>query len=313
MAIAANNAATTATTKAADAGAYAAQAASSQTNADGSAQAAASFLQQAQAILLDPVTGLVDKYAAVKVLADVTANSLGKAQAKYGVQVDADGVSGGLELIGGGGRVDFGVRASTFFIAAPAGSGVPSAVPFIVRTTEAVIGGVTIPIGVYIANAFIQNASITNAKIGGDIWSSNYAAGQAGWWLSRAGNMEVNNLYARGEIAGGAFRSADWPAAGLTGFYLGPNGLMIGNQRNGKYFWATASGDIYSPQFKIVGGNAEFGGVLDAVIGTFKLVRSPSRSGPAGPSGAGKGYDLTENGFKFFDSNGTLRIEIGDD
>lgn len=237
--------------------------------ADGSAQAAASFLQQAQAILIDPVTGLVDKYAAVKVLADATANSLGKVQAKYGVQVDADGVSGGFELIGGGGRVDFGARASTFFIAAPAGSGVPSAVPFIVRTTEAVIGGVTIPIGVYIANAFIQNASITNAKIGGDIWSSNYAAGVAGWRLNRAGNMEVNNLYARGEIAGGAFRSADWPAAGLSGFYLGQNGLMLGNTNNNKYFWVTSGGDIYAPGFSIVNGIAIFSGALGAASGTF--------------------------------------------
>jgi hypothetical protein len=47
---------------------------------------------------------------------------------------------------------------------------------------------------VYVADAFIQNARSPTPKIGGDIWSSNYAAGQAGWCLSRAGNMEVNNL-----------------------------------------------------------------------------------------------------------------------
>lgn len=313
MAITSSNAATTATTKAADAGAYAAQAASSQTNADGSAQAAASFLQQAQAILRDPVTGLVDKYAAVKVLADATANSLGKAQAKYGVQVDADGVSGGFELIGGGGRVDFGVRASGFFIAAPASSGIPTAVPFIVRTTETVIGGVTIPIGMYVADAFIQNASITNAKIGGDIWSSNFVAGQSGWRLYRSGDMEINNLHARGTVTGGGFTGAyDWPVSGQGGFHLGASGLLIGNARTGGYFQVESSGDIYAPGFSIVNRVAIFGGVLSAATGTFQLVRSPTRSGPAGTAGSGKGYDLTGQGFQFFDSNNVARIEIGD-
>lgn len=269
-AIAANNAATTATTRAADAGVYAAQAANSQTNADGSAQAAASFLQQAQAILRDPVTGLVDKYAAVKVLADATAESLGQARAKYGVQVDVDGVSGGFELIGGGGRVDFGVRASTFFIAAPAGSGIPTAVPFIVRTTETVIGGVTIPIGVYIADAFIQNASITNAKIGGDIWSSNFVAGQSGWRLYRSGDMEVNNLHARGTVTGGGFTSVyDWPTNGQGGFHLSASGLLIGNARIGGYFQVEPNGDIYTPGFRVVGRNAIFSGALAGASGTF--------------------------------------------
>lgn len=270
-AIAANNAATTATTRAADAGVYAAQAASSQANADGSAQAAASFLQQAQAILLDPVSGLVDKYAAVKVLADATANSLGQAQAKYGVQVDVDGVSGGFELIGGGGRIDFGVRASSFFIAAPAGSGIPTAVPFIVRTTETVIGGVTIPIGMYVADAFIQNASITNAKIGGDIWSSNFVAGVSGWRLYRSGDLEINNLRARGSIVGGAFSGHAWPASG-TGYFLGPEGLLIGNARTGGYFQVESNGDIYTPGFSVVGRTAIFSGALAAASGTLGTI-----------------------------------------
>lgn len=291
-AIAANNAATTATTRAADAGAYAAQAANSQTNADGSAQAAASFLQQAQATLRDPVTGLVDKYAAVKVLADATAESLGEARAKYGVQLDVDGVAGGFELIGGGGRVDFGVRASSFFIAAPAGSGIPTAVPFIVRTTETVIGGVTIPIGMYVADAFIQNASITNAKIGGDIWSSNYVAGQAGWRLSRAGNMEVNNLRARGHIAGGALDRWNWPDAG-TGFYLGPEGLLLGNERTGPYFQVGVDGNVRSPGFEIIGGRAKFSGNVVTGAGTgFRIEMGPDDPTYAMWAGSGIKNDI---------------------
>ena len=318
-AIAANNAATTATTRAADAGVYAAQAANSQTNADGSAQAAASFLQQAQAILLDPVSGLIDKYAAVKVLADATAESMGQAQAKYGVQVDVNGVAGGFELIGGGGRVDFGVRASSFFIAAPAGSGIPTAVPFIVRTTETVIGGVTIPIGVYIADAFIQNASITNAKIGGDIWSSNFVAGASGWRLYRSGDMEINNLRARGAIVGGAFSSYAWPSSG-EGFYLGPEGLLLGNPSTGKYFNVGAGGDIYAPGFTIINGKATFAGNVVSGSGSgFRIEMGPDDPVYAFWAGAGAKNDvnaifyLKRNGAGYFGgalTAGTLRTAV---
>ena len=268
-AAAASNAATTAGTAAGQAGSYLQQVAQSATNADGSAQAAASYVQQAQAILTNPITGLQASYAAVKVLADATVNSLSGVQAKYSVQLDADGVAGGFELIAGGGRLDFGVRASTFFIAAPAGSGIASSVPFIVRTTETVIGGVTIPIGVYIANAFIQNASITNAKIGGDIWSSNYSPGQAGWYLNRSGDMEINNLRARGFIAGGAFTHWAWPENGGTGFYLGPEGMLLGNQNTGKFAILFANGDIQTPYLTMTSEGAKYSGALSGATGTF--------------------------------------------
>lgn len=288
-------------------------ASSAANNAKGSAEASAQFLQQAQAILTDPITGLVDKYAAVKVQADATADSVKGVVAKYGVQVDADGVSGGFEVIGGGRQVSFGVRATTFSIAAPLGSSIPSAIPFIVRATETVIGGVTIPIGVYISDAFIQNASITNAKIGGDIWSSNYAAGVSGWYLQRTGDFYANNVRLRGSVAGGGYDSYQWPSVGQSGFYLGPEGLRLGNYGTGKYVQMNANGDIYTPQFQSAGGKATFYGELSGATGTFQLVRSPSRSGPAGNSGAGAGYDLIGAGLYFYDGQNALPyIELGD-
>jgi hypothetical protein len=110
-----------------------------------------------QATVSDPATGLVTKYAAVKTQAEAAANAVGAVQAKYSVQVEADGVVGGTELLGGGGRVDFGVRASSFFVAAPAGTGIPKQVPFVVRTTWTTIGGYSYPPGVYMDSAFIYN------------------------------------------------------------------------------------------------------------------------------------------------------------
>ena len=312
-AAAASNAATTAGTAAGQAGSYLQQVAQSATNADGSAQAAASFLQQAQAILTNPITGLVDKYAAVKVLADATAESLGLVQAKYSVQVDVDGVAGGLEVIAGGGRVDFGVRASTFFLAAPLGSPIPFSLPFIVRTTETVVGGVTIPIGMYVADAFIQHASITNAKIGGDIWSSNWVPGVSGWYLNRAGDFFANSVSVRGMVAGGGFGTAhDWPTNGQGGFHLSAAGLLLGNARTGGYFQIESNGDVYAPGFSIVNRVAMFSGVLSAVTGTFQLVRSPGRSGPAGNAGSGAGYDQIGTGLYFYDGvNALPTIELG--
>lgn len=58
----------------------------------------------------DPETGLVAGYAAVQTKAEAAVTAVGKIEAKYSVKVDADNVVGGLELLAGGGRVDFGVR-----------------------------------------------------------------------------------------------------------------------------------------------------------------------------------------------------------
>ncbi|WP_308921754.1 hypothetical protein [Janthinobacterium sp. J1-1] len=310
-ATAANNAATTAGTAAGQAGSYLQQVAQSATNADGSAQAAASYLLQAQATLKDPITGLVTGVAAVKASGEATADSVEGLKAKYSIKMDVGGIVGGLELLGGGDVIDFAVHASIFSIAAPAGSGIAAAVPFIVRTTETVVGGVTIPIGVYIANAFIQNASITNAKIGGDIWSSNYSPGQAGWYLNRAGDFYANSVRLRGAITGGAFTEFAWPTG--AGFYLGPEGLRLGDIGSGKYFHVSADGQIYAPGLTIINGAATFGGVLSAVTGTFQLVRSPGRSGPAGNAGSGAGYDQTGTGLYFYDGvNALPYIELGE-
>ena len=276
QASAASSSATTADTRASAAGVFATQAANSATAADGSSTAAALFLQQAQAILKDPITGLVDKYAAVKVLADATASALDGARARYAVQLDTDGVAGGFELIGGGGRIDAGWRATSFFIAGPAGGPVAPSVPFIVRTTETVIGGVTIPIGTYIADAFIQNASITNAKIGGDIWSSNFVAGQSGWRLYRSGDLEINNLRARGSVMGGAYTSYAWPENNGIGYYLGPEGFLFGNPSTGRYLQMGAEGNIYTPGLSVVNGRANFSGNVNTGMGAgFRIEMGP--------------------------------------
>lgn len=46
----------------------------------------------------------------------------------------------------------------------------------------------------------LQDASVTNLKIGNVIQSSNYVPGLAGWHINKLGNIEAHNIYARGDI-----------------------------------------------------------------------------------------------------------------
>ncbi|NWD57260.1 phage tail protein [Pseudomonas veronii] len=88
-----------------------------------------------------------------------------------GLQVDPSGVSS-----------QFVVRADTFMLLNLA-NGTPVS-PF------AVTGGQT-----FINSAFIQDGTITNAKIGNYIQSNNYVAGASGWKLFFDGTFEINGSF----------------------------------------------------------------------------------------------------------------------
>lgn len=49
---------------------------------------------------------------------------------------------------------------------------------------------------VFINEAFIADGTITNAKIGSFISSTNYVEGQQGWILNKAGTFEINGTVA---------------------------------------------------------------------------------------------------------------------
>lgn len=73
----------------------------------------------------------------------------------------------------------------------------------------------------------------------------------------------------KGGVRNGAYTGWAWPAAGENGFYLGPEGLLLGNANNGRYLQVTSDGNIYAPKFSIENGNATFSGALNAASGTF--------------------------------------------
>ncbi|KOQ85969.1 host specificity protein, partial [Enterobacter asburiae] len=66
-------------------------------------------------------------------------------------------------------------------------------------------GTVTLPFVIqngqtFIRDTFIQDGTITNAKIGNVIQSNNYSAGTAGWTINKNGSAEFNNVTVRGGV-----------------------------------------------------------------------------------------------------------------
>lgn len=142
-------------------------------------------------------------------------------------------------------------------------------------------------------NAILRGTVVATAgSIGGNtinatgMQSPGYVAGSAGWRVNSSGAVEFFSATLRGNLKGGSFTGYAWPASG-NGFYLGPEGLLLGNANTYTggagtgYFQVTASGDIYTPNLSIqngalyfngsgtFNGNGNFNGNLNAAGGTF--------------------------------------------
>jgi hypothetical protein len=201
--------------------------------------------------------------AAIQTEASTRATQTGELYAKYTVKVDVAGLISGYGLASTANNAaptsSFGVRANAFFVAPPAvasdtapttdlydgyvwldTSVIPNVtryrsgsswvlnapvLPFVVQATPTTVNGVAVPAGVYMRDAFIQNGTITNAKIanlavdsakiasvsadkvtagsiavGQDIQSAGYVAGSSGWRINGDGNAEFSNATVRGTV-----------------------------------------------------------------------------------------------------------------
>ena len=91
----------------------------------------------------------------------------GALYAQWTLRVDVAGRVSGFGLASNSTVSDFIVRADRFSIASPSTQdGIAPQMPFIVTTTSQVVNGRSVPPGVYLKNAFIENGAITNANIG---------------------------------------------------------------------------------------------------------------------------------------------------
>jgi hypothetical protein len=158
-------------------------------------------------------------------------------EGKYTVKVDLNGYVSGYGLAStantAGASSTFAVRADSFYIASPSGPGISPTMPFIVRTTPVTINGVDVPVGVYMTDGYIQNGTITNAKIanlavddakiaflsadkiragsisvGQYIQSANYVSGSSGWKINGDGAAEFAAASIRGQLVASQINSA---------------------------------------------------------------------------------------------------------
>jgi hypothetical protein len=108
---------------------------------------------------------------------------------------------------------------------------------------------------------YAGNGAIGGILIGGgNVYSANYVYNSSGFALFQDGWIHASNVRLRGSIMSGAYSGYSWPAADSQGFYLGPEGLLLGSAAGSRYFQLDAFGNLYAPNFSIVNGNAYFNG-----------------------------------------------------
>ncbi len=135
--------------------------------------------------------------AAITQNAEAVADISGNLNAMYSIKVAVD--SNGVQYAAGMGvgvqNTPSGMQSQVIFLAdrfavmSQAGGYV--SLPFVIQNGQT-----------FIRDTFIQDGTITNAKIGSFIQSSNYVAGSAGWRLDKSGTFERN-------AANGAGRTVD--------------------------------------------------------------------------------------------------------
>jgi predicted phage tail protein len=145
----------------------------------------------ATATKIDQLNVSVDQNsAAIQQTSIAYADTAGKLTTMWSVKMQvtangqyvAAGIGLGIENTGAGLQSQFLVAADRFAIVNTIAGGA-IAVPFAVQGGQ-----------VFMNSAFIMDGSITNAKIGNYISSSNYIAGQQGWILNKDGTLEINGI-----------------------------------------------------------------------------------------------------------------------
>jgi len=178
-------------------------------------------------------------------------------EGKYTVKVDLNGYVSGFGLASTANDATatstFAVRADSFYIASPSGPGITPTMPFIVRTTATTINGVEVPVGVYMTDGYIQNGTITNAKIanlavdnakiaflsadkiragsisvGQYIQSANYVNGSAGWKIDGSGSAEFGAASIRGQLVASQINSNGLSIRAADGTVILSAGSSVG-------------------------------------------------------------------------------------
>jgi|GEM_PF-444448 len=158
------------------------------TNAEGSISGQATAVQKLDTRVTSAEGTISSQASAITSLqSDVGGNSASISQAlsaidgieaEYTLRIDNNGHVAGMVLRSdlddnGVPASEVGFQADKFAIVSADGAQKRS--PFVVYTEDTVVGGVTVPAGVYMRKAAIRNGSIGNAEIAGSLKSDNYA------------------------------------------------------------------------------------------------------------------------------------------
>lgn len=135
-----------------------------------------------------------DNTSTIQQTATAVANVDGKVSSSWSVKMQvtsngqyvAAGIGLGIENGPAGLQSQFLVSADRFALVNTLAGGAIS-VPFAAQNGQLFLG-----------ETFIQDGTITNAKIGSYISSTNYIAGQQGWILNKNGTLEINGVVAGG-------------------------------------------------------------------------------------------------------------------
>ncbi|EOW5821212.1 host specificity protein J [Escherichia coli O4:H45] len=142
--------------------------------------------QQATATQINGITATVNGHtSAITTNAQAIANVNGDLKAMYNIKVGvssngqyyAAGMGIGVENTPSGMQSQVIFLADRFAVTTAAGNSV--ALPFVIQNGQT-----------FIRASFIQDGTISNAKIGNFIQSNNYVAGSAGWKLDKGGTFE---------------------------------------------------------------------------------------------------------------------------
>ncbi|HFI5879538.1 TPA: host specificity protein J [Escherichia coli] len=142
--------------------------------------------QQATATQINGITATVNGHtSAITTNAQAIANVNGDLKAMYNIKVGvssngqyyAAGMGFGVENTPSGMQSQVIFLADRFAVTTAAGNSV--ALPFVIQNGQT-----------FIRASFIQDGTISNAKIGNFIQSNNYVAGSAGWKLDKGGTFE---------------------------------------------------------------------------------------------------------------------------
>ncbi|EFH5332578.1 DUF1983 domain-containing protein [Escherichia coli] len=183
--------------------------------------------QQATATQINGITATVNGHtSAITTNAQAIANVNGDLSAMYNIKVGvssngqyyAAGMGIGVENTPSGMQSQVIFLADRFAVTTAAGNSV--ALPFVIQNGQT-----------FIRASFIQDGTIENAKIGNYIQSNNYAAGSAGWRITKDGASEFNNVIVRGEIHAAVGKFGFNGNGGIT---INSNGITVPLSGGGK-------------------------------------------------------------------------------